>query len=77
MCPRHEKVLIRLDCQLYRALCYKSEETNRSLSQLVNEALRQSLTEDAENLAAFEERRREPNLSLEAVLKDLKKRDKK
>ena len=45
-------------------------------ADLVNEAVRQSLTEDFEDLAAFKERSREPNLSFESVLKDLRKRGK-
>jgi hypothetical protein len=40
----------------------------------VNTAIRQALAEDAEDLAAFEERAREPNLAFEDVLKDLKRR---
>lgn len=52
----------------------KAAETERSLSEIVNEAVKQSLAEDAEDLAAFEARAHEPNLAFEAVLKDLKKR---
>ena len=33
-----------------------------------------SAKEDAEDLAAFEERAKEPNLAFEAVLKDLRRR---
>jgi len=54
----------------------KAAEVERPLSDLVNDAVRQSLTEDAEDLAAFKERAHEPNLSFEAVLKDLRKRGK-
>jgi hypothetical protein len=54
----------------------KAAETARPISKIVNEALRLSLAEDAEDLAAFEEKAREPNLSFEAVLKDLRKRGK-
>ena len=51
-------------------------ETDRSVSDLVNEAVQLSLSEDAEDLAAFDERVSEPNLSYEAVVKDLKRRGK-
>jgi hypothetical protein len=37
-------------------------------------AVRRSLAEDAEDLAAFEARIKEPNLDFEDVLKDLKSR---
>ena len=53
---------------------FKAAETDRSISELVNEAVRFSLAEDAEDLAAFEERADEPDLVFEDVLKDLKKR---
>jgi hypothetical protein len=42
----------------------------------VNEAIKLSLAEDAEDLAAFEERASEPNLAFEAVVKELRKRGK-
>ena len=45
-----------------------------SLSELVNETIRESLSEDAEDLAAFEARASEPNLDFEEVVRDLKKR---
>jgi hypothetical protein len=50
--------------------------TDRSISELVNDAVRLNLAEDAEDLAAFEERVNEPNLAFEDVLKDLRKRGK-
>ena len=45
-----------------------------SMSDLVNEAVKELLAEDAEDLAAFEERAGEPLLTFEHMLKDLKKR---
>jgi hypothetical protein len=56
---------------VHRALRIKSVELDRSVSDLVNEAVRQSLAEDTEDLAAFEERAGEPDLAFEDVLKDL------
>ena len=59
---------------LHRALRIKAAETDRPISEIVNDAVRMSLAEDAEDLAAFNERAREPNLSFESVLKDLRMR---
>jgi len=70
----HKRATVYFDSGLHRALRIKAVETERSLSELVNAAVRQSLAEDAEDLAAFEERAGEPNLAFEAVLKDLRKR---
>jgi hypothetical protein len=46
------------------------------LSDLVNEAVKLALAEDAEDLAAFEERASEPALLFEDVVKDLRRRGK-
>jgi len=72
----HKRATVYLDPRLHRALRLKAVETEKSLSALVNDAVRQAMAEDAEDLAAFEDRAREPNLSFEAVLKDLRKRGK-
>ena len=64
---------VYFDPAIHRALRLKSAETDRSISDLVNDAVKASLAEDAEDLAAFEERASEPNLSFEQVVKDLKR----
>jgi hypothetical protein len=46
------------------------------MSDLVNAAVQASLSEDAEDLAAFAERAKEPDLAFEDVLEDLKRRGK-
>jgi hypothetical protein len=71
---QQKRATVYFDVQLHRALRLKAAETDRSVSELVNDAVRQSLAEDAEDLAAFEERAHEPSLLFEDVLKDLKKR---
>jgi len=54
----------------------KAAHCERSLSELINQAIRYSLAEDAEDLSAFVERKNEPNLDFEKVLKDLRSRGK-
>ncbi len=71
-----KRATVYFDPTLHRALRLKAAETDQSLSELVNAAIRQSLAEDAEDLAAFEARDREPNLPFESVLKDLRRRGK-
>jgi len=63
---------VYFDPQLHAALRLKAIHTNRSLSDLVNDAVRASLAVDQEDLAAFEERIAEPTMSYEALLDDLK-----
>ena len=76
MHPSQKRATIYLDQDLHRALRIKAAETDQSISALVNEAVKLSLAEDAEDLAAFAERALEPNLPFEEVLKDLKQRGK-
>ena len=68
-----KRATIYLDPVLHKALKIKAVETSRSMSDLVNEAVREILAEDAEDLAAFEEREKEPLLSYGDMLKRLKK----
>ncbi len=70
------RATIYLDPDLHRALRMKAAETERSISDLVNAAVRQTLAEDAEDLAAFRARAKEPNLDFETVLKQLRRRGK-
>ncbi len=60
--------------EIHRALRLKAAEADRSVSELVNDAVKESLAEDAEDLAAFQERARERGLKFEDVVKRLKKR---
>ncbi|UNC93091.1 hypothetical protein [Candidatus Contubernalis alkaliaceticus] len=62
--------------EIHKALRLKAASTNRSISDLVNEAMQQALREDLEDLAAYEERIAEPTISYEALLKNLKTHDK-
>ena len=70
------RATVYLDPELHRALRVKAAETDQSISDLVNSAVRQTLTEDAEDLATFRARAKEPNHDFESVLKDLRRRGK-
>ncbi len=74
MTNAQKRATVYFDPWLHRALRLKAAETDRSLSDLVNEAVKLSLAEDAEDLAAFDDRKDEPNLAFENVVKDLKRR---
>lgn len=54
----------------------KAAEIEESVSALVNAALRRSLAEDADDLAACRARAKEPNLDFEAVVTSLRRRGK-
>jgi hypothetical protein len=71
-----KRATIYFDASVHRALRLKAAHSDRSVSELVNAAVRRSLAEDAEDLAAFDERKKESKLIFENVLKDLKRRGK-
>ena len=69
-----KRATIYFDPLLHRALRIKAAETETSVSELVNEAVRSALAEDASDLEAFEVREREPDYAFEDVVKDIKRR---
>ena len=73
MATQTKRATIYFDPNLHKALRLKAVETSRSVSELVNEAVKKVLAEDAEDLAAFEERADEPLISYEEMVKRLKK----
>ena len=70
------RATVYLDPELHRALRVKAAVMEKSISDLVNDAVRQNLSEDAEDLDAYRARAKEPSVDLEQVLKDLKGRGK-
>lgn len=67
---------VYFDPAIHQALRIKAASSHLSLSEIVDEALRMQLAEDQEDLGAFDERAKEPEISYEALLKDLKKHGK-
>jgi predicted nucleotidyltransferase len=64
-----KRVTVYFDPDIHRA-------ADKSISEMVNQAVKLALAEDAEDLAAFHERKREPNLDFEEFVKALKRRGK-
>lgn len=67
---------IYFEPSIHQALKIKAASSQLSVSELVDEAVRQLMNEDQEDLAAFSEREDEPEISYEALLNDLKKHGK-
>ncbi len=68
----NKRATIYFDPEVHRALKIKAAVTSRSISELIDDAIRHELAEDEEDIRVFEERAKEPTLSFETVLKDLK-----
>ena len=68
-----KRATVYFDPILHKALKLKSIETSKSISDLVNTAVKEALAEDAEDISAFEERAKEPLISFSEMVKRLKK----
>jgi ribbon-helix-helix CopG family protein len=68
-----QRTTVYLSPQLYRALKVKAATTDRGLSELINEAVRLALREDALDEEAFRSRAKEPSRAFSQVLRDLKR----
>jgi plasmid stability protein len=71
-----KRATIYLPAELHRALKIKAAAADRSVSDLVSEAVRASLAEDAEDLEAFGRRSKERSVEFETVVKALRRRGK-
>jgi len=68
------RATVYFDEELHRALKIKSMESDTSLSEIVNQAVRDALAEDLSDLSDIAARKDEKPLSYESFLKDLKSR---
>ncbi len=73
MTTQTKRTTIYLDPTLHKALRLKAVSVSRSVSELVNDAIRRVLVEDADDITAFEERDKEPLISYEEMVKRLRK----
>lgn len=73
MTTQAKRATVYFDPDLHKALRLKAAETSRSVSELVNNAIREALAEDAEDISAFAERAGEPLISFDEMVKRLKR----
>lgn len=66
------KATLYLDEPIHRALRLKAAETNQSMSELVNDALKASLQEDLEDIKDWRERKDDEPLGYEAFVEMLR-----
>ncbi len=63
-----------MEPEIHRILKLRAAENATSISEIVSDAVKESLREDIEDLEAIRKRKSEPDIPYEKVLKDLKKR---
>ncbi len=73
MATQTKRATVYFDPDLHKALRLKAVETNQSVSELVNEAVKEALAEDAEDMAAFVDRSEEPVIRYEEMVTRLRK----
>jgi plasmid stability protein len=69
-----KRATIYFDAEVHKALRLRAAANDQSISDMVNEAVRASLAEDAVDLAAFDQRKRERNVSFESFVRAMKRR---
>jgi predicted transcriptional regulator len=73
MAANSKRTTIYLDPDLHRALRLKAATISQSVSQIVSDAVKEMLSEDAEDIAAFEDRVKEPLIIYDEMVKRLKR----
>lgn len=75
MAKLSKRTTVYLDPVLHKALRLKAIDADTTVSEIINEIIMERLAEDAEDLAAFEERKNEPFITLKELKKRLKTND--
>jgi len=71
-----KRATIYFEPSVHKALRLKAADCDRTISDIVNEAVRYSLEEDAEDIEDIKKRDSEPNLDFEIVVRELRARGK-
>ena len=71
-----KRATVYFEPEIHRALRLKAAAADRSISDMVNDAVKLALAEDTEDLAAFEERAKEKSVDFETVVRSLRRRGK-
>ncbi|MDA1118847.1 MAG: CopG family transcriptional regulator [Proteobacteria bacterium] len=69
-----KRATVYFDAEVHRALRLKAAAADRSISDMVNDAVKVVLAEDAEDLATVAARRKEKSLSFESFVQGLRRR---
>ena len=69
-----KRATVYFDPEVHKALRLRAAASDQSISDMVNEAVRASLAEDAMDLAAFDKRKRERSVSFDSFVQGMKQR---
>ena len=69
-----KRATVYFEADVHRALRLRAAANERSMSDMVNDAVRAALAEDAVDLEAFDERRKERSIPFERFVRGMKLR---
>ena len=69
-----KRATVYFDPEVHKALRLRAAASDQSISDMVNEAVRASLAEDAVDLSAFDKRKRERSVSFDSFVQGMKQR---
>jgi plasmid stability protein len=69
-----KRATVYLEPEVHRALRLRAAANDRSISDMVNEAVKAALVEDAEDLESFDRRKAERSVSFESFVRGMKRR---
>ena len=67
-----QRATVYFEPEIHKALKLMAVETSRSISDIIDDAVKHELAEDEADLRAFDERTKEPSTSFESFVKELK-----
>ena len=71
-----KRATVYFESDVHRAVRMKAAALDTTVSEIVNETLRRSLADDADDLETFDRRGLEPSMDFEAFVRSLKRRGK-
>jgi plasmid stability protein len=71
---RHKRATIYFEADVHKALRLRAAINDRSISDVVNDAVKAVLAEDASDAEAFAKRKAEQSMSFESFVRDMKRR---
>ena len=69
-----KRATVYFESDVHRALRLKAAALDRSISDMVNDAVKAALGEDAEDLEAFIERKKDKSISFDTFVRGMKQR---
>ena len=69
-----KRATVYFDPEVHKALRLRAAANDQSISDMVNEAVRASLAEDAADLGSIDKRKRERSVSFDSFVQGMKRR---